>query len=79
MKMFNDCLPCIARGGLDAARLATDDEQLQLKIVKKVLKELCALETLRRIINNHLVVKAFICHEDTKAPRFAKKFYFLDN
>ena len=44
MKMHNDCLPCIARGGLDAAKLATDDERLQLKIVKKVLKELCIFD-----------------------------------
>lgn len=44
MRMHNDCLPCIARGGLDAARLATDDEQLQLKIVRKVLKELCVFD-----------------------------------
>jgi len=44
MKMYNDCLVCIARGGLDAARLATKDEQLQLKIVKKVLKELCLFD-----------------------------------
>jgi len=44
MRMYNDCLPCISRGGLDAARLATSDEQLQLKIVRKVLKELCTLD-----------------------------------
>ncbi|MCP3874100.1 MAG: DUF89 family protein [Desulfobacteraceae bacterium] len=44
MRMFNDCLPCIARGGLDAARLATNDEQLQLRIVKNVLKELCTFD-----------------------------------
>ena len=44
MRMYNDCLPCIARGGLDAARLATDDEYLQLKIVKQVLKELCTFD-----------------------------------
>lgn len=42
--MYNDCLPCIARGSLDAARLATDDETLQAEIVKKVLKQLCAFD-----------------------------------
>ena len=40
MKMQNDCLPCIARGSLDAARLATNDEALQREVVKTVLKEL---------------------------------------
>ncbi len=44
MKMQNDCLPCIARGSLDAARLATDDEGLQRKVVKKVLKELITFD-----------------------------------
>jgi hypothetical protein len=27
MKMKNDCLPCIAQGSPDAARLATDDKK----------------------------------------------------
>lgn len=40
MRMHNDCLPCIARGSLDAAKLATDDEALQLEIVRTVLKKL---------------------------------------
>lgn len=44
MKMVNDCLPCIARGSLDAAKLATRDEQLQLKIVQTVLKRLCTAD-----------------------------------
>ncbi len=40
MKMHTDCLPCIARGSLDAARLATDDQSLQLRVVRRVLAEL---------------------------------------
>ncbi|MCM2284453.1 MAG: ARMT1-like domain-containing protein [Desulfobacula sp.] len=44
MKMQNDCLPCIARGSLDAARLATDDEALQREVVKAVLKELISCD-----------------------------------
>ena len=40
MKMYNDCIPCIVRGSLDAARLATDDEALQQKIVKAVMARL---------------------------------------
>ena len=42
--MRNDCLPCIARGSLDAARLATEDEDLQRKVVKQVLKELITFD-----------------------------------
>ncbi len=38
--MYNDCLPCIARGGLDAARFATDNKQDQLTIVKRVMAKL---------------------------------------
>ena len=44
MKMQNDCLPCIARGSLDAARLATENEALQRRIVKAVLKELITFD-----------------------------------
>ncbi len=44
MKMQNDCLPCIARGSLDAARLATEDEALQLQVVKTVLKKLITFD-----------------------------------
>lgn len=44
MKMNNECFPCIARGALDAACLATDDEADQLKIVRMVLRELADLD-----------------------------------
>ncbi|WP_022665127.1 damage-control phosphatase ARMT1 family protein [Desulfospira joergensenii] len=44
MRMHNDCLPCIARGALDAARLSTDDELIQQKIVKTVLARLSQVE-----------------------------------
>ncbi len=40
MKMYNDCLPCIARGALDAARLSTKDDLVHQKIVKAVMAEL---------------------------------------
>ncbi len=45
MKMNNECFPCIARGALDAACLATDNEADQLKIVRMVLKELSGLDS----------------------------------
>ncbi len=38
--MTNDCLACMVRGTLDAAKLATNDTLLQQKIVKKILKAL---------------------------------------
>ncbi|THB78693.1 MAG: DUF89 family protein [Desulfobacteraceae bacterium] len=40
MNIFNDCFPCIVRGSLDAARLATDDEILHQKIMKQVMQAL---------------------------------------
>jgi len=44
VKMNNDCYPCIARGALDAARLATGDEALQLAVLKKVMAKLSVLD-----------------------------------
>ncbi len=40
MKMHNECFPCLARGTLDVARLATTDENRQLEILRAVLEEL---------------------------------------
>ena len=40
MKLFNDCIPCIVRGSLDAARFATSDDETQLNIMREVLKKL---------------------------------------
>ena len=37
MRMVNDCLPCIARGGLDVAKLATGVGDPYGQIKKKVL------------------------------------------
>ncbi|MCG8620014.1 MAG: ARMT1-like domain-containing protein [Desulfobacterales bacterium] len=42
--MNTDCYPCIARGALDAARLATPDETLQLAVLKKILGKLSVLD-----------------------------------
>lgn len=44
MNLTNDCLVCIVRGSLDAARLATPDTDLQEKIVKRVLQKLCGTD-----------------------------------
>lgn len=40
MRIYNDCLPCILRGALDAARLATDDEAVHRKILEKTMEKL---------------------------------------
>lgn len=40
MNITTDCLACIVRGSLDAAKLATDDTGLQEKIVKRIMKTL---------------------------------------
>jgi uncharacterized protein with ATP-grasp and redox domains len=38
MRIFLDCIPCFIRQGLDAARLATDDEQIHEKVVREVVR-----------------------------------------
>jgi len=38
MRIFLDCIPCFVRQALDAARLATDDEQVHEKVVRGVLR-----------------------------------------
>ncbi len=40
MRMHNDCFPCLAKGTLNAARLATPDEGVQLDILQTVLERL---------------------------------------
>jgi uncharacterized protein with ATP-grasp and redox domains len=37
MQIFLDCIPCFVRQALDAARLATDDEQIHEQVVREVL------------------------------------------
>jgi uncharacterized protein with ATP-grasp and redox domains len=38
MKTYFDCMPCFIRQALDAARLATDDEQIHEQVVREVLR-----------------------------------------
>jgi hypothetical protein len=38
MQIYLDCIPCFVRQALDAARLATDDEQIHEKVVRRVLR-----------------------------------------
>jgi uncharacterized protein with ATP-grasp and redox domains len=38
MRIYLDCIPCFVRQGLDAARLATNDEQIHEKVVREVLR-----------------------------------------
>ena len=37
MRIYLDCIPCFIRQALDAARLATEDEQIHEKVVREVL------------------------------------------
>jgi uncharacterized protein with ATP-grasp and redox domains len=37
MRIFLDCIPCFIRQALDAARLATDDEQIHERVLREVL------------------------------------------
>jgi len=43
MKLTNECLVCCVRGSLDAAKLATEDKDLQQQVVKIVLKHLSSM------------------------------------
>ncbi|MCK5563602.1 MAG: DUF89 family protein, partial [Planctomycetes bacterium] len=38
MRIYLDCISCFVRQALDAARLATDDEQVHKKVVDQVLR-----------------------------------------
>jgi len=38
MRIYLDCISCFIRQALDAARLATDDEQIHKKVVDRVLR-----------------------------------------
>jgi len=38
VKTYLDCVPCFVRQGLDAARMATDDEVVHERVVRKVLE-----------------------------------------
>ncbi len=44
MKIYNDCFPCILRGSLDAARLATKDEALHRLILNKTMERLTQVD-----------------------------------
>jgi hypothetical protein len=39
MKTYLECIPCFTRQTLDAIRMVTDDENLQLRIMRRVLEE----------------------------------------
>jgi len=38
MRIYLDCIPCFVRQSLDAARLATEDEQIHERVVREVLR-----------------------------------------
>ncbi len=40
MKTYLDCIPCFFRQGLEAARMATKDEEKQRKVLDEIAKEL---------------------------------------
>lgn len=44
MRLTNECLVCCVRGALDAAKMATDDEHLQEKVVRQVLARLSTMD-----------------------------------
>ncbi len=44
MKTYLDCVPCFLRQALDAARMTTDDELLQEKVLRLVSRELSEMD-----------------------------------
>ena len=40
MKAYLDCIPCFVRQSLEAARMATDDEDIHREVLDKVMKDL---------------------------------------
>lgn len=38
MKAFLDCIPCVVRQSLEAARLATADERIHEQVLREVLQ-----------------------------------------
>jgi uncharacterized protein with ATP-grasp and redox domains len=39
MKTFLDCIPCFLRQALEASRMATKDESVQARIMRRILPE----------------------------------------
>ena len=44
MKTYIDCIPCFIRQGLEAARMVTDDNELQLRVVRELMRYLVDLD-----------------------------------
>jgi len=40
MKTYLECIPCFIKQSLEAARMATDDEDIHEKVLKEVMKHL---------------------------------------
>ena len=40
MKTYLECIPCFIKQSLEAARMATDDEKIQTKVLREVMKHL---------------------------------------
>ena len=43
MKTYLDCIPCFIKQSLEAARMATDDEEIQAEVLREVMKHLQAI------------------------------------
>jgi len=52
MRIFLDCIGCFIRQALDAARLATDDEQIHEKVVREVLSKDDPYRKIKKRFNN---------------------------
>jgi len=68
MKIYLDCIPCFIRQSLDAARLATDDEQIHEKVVREVLRLAAELDVSHSppAIGQqiHRLIRELVCNND---------------
>ena len=40
MRTYLECIPCFIKQSLEAARMATDDEEIQTEVLREVMKHL---------------------------------------
>jgi len=44
MKTYYDCIPCFIRQSIEAVRMATDDEEIQVRVIRGVLAETARID-----------------------------------
>ena len=60
MKTYLECIPCLLRQGVEAAQLATEDEQLQHAVVEAILERLRGVSPKERPVDIAPAVHAIV-------------------